>query len=96
MKVIENRNVEIVHWRQRLQGSLHVARGFSPAASLRIENAEDVRSRFQKARPVGFETQKMPGSRQGEYLASPEFSAGGLGGFCFHFYPRGRSHYRDF
>jgi len=53
IQVIENRNVEIVHWR--------------------IENAEDVRSRFQK----------------GEYLASPEFSACGLGGFCFHFYPRG-------
>eukprot|EP00439_Symbiodinium_sp_Y106_P016128 s1451_g2.t1 len=48
IQVIENRNVEIVHWR--------------------IENAEDVRSRFQK----------------GEYLASPEFSACGLGGddFC--------------
>ena len=41
---------------------------------------------------VGDGSQKTPGSCQGEYLASPEFSACGLGGFCFHFYPRGRSH----
>lgn len=53
IQVIENRNVEVVHWR--------------------IEHVEDVRSQHQK----------------GAFLASPEFSAGGLGGFRFHFYPRG-------
>ncbi|CAK9031731.1 unnamed protein product [Durusdinium trenchii] len=53
IQVIENRNVEVVHWR--------------------IEHAEQVRSQHQK----------------GEFLPSPEFSAGGLGGFRFHFYPRG-------
>lgn len=39
----------------------------------RIENVEQVRSKHVK----------------GQFLASPEFSACGLGGFRFHFYPRG-------
>lgn len=39
----------------------------------RIENVEQMRSKMQK----------------GQFVASPEFSAGGLGGFSFHFYPRG-------
>jgi len=39
----------------------------------RIEDVEQVRSR----------------SSRGDHLASPEFSACGLDGFCFHFYPRG-------
>mmetsp|Transcript_22953 Transcript_22953/g.42569 ORF Transcript_22953/g.42569 Transcript_22953/m.42569 type:complete len:248 (+) Transcript_22953:93-836(+) len=39
----------------------------------RIENVEQVRSRCSR----------------GDHVASPEFSAGGLDGFSFHFYPRG-------
>eukprot|EP00931_Biecheleriopsis_adriatica_P061546 TRINITY_DN37008_c0_g1_i2.p1 TRINITY_DN37008_c0_g1~~TRINITY_DN37008_c0_g1_i2.p1 ORF type:complete len:237 (-),score=49.43 TRINITY_DN37008_c0_g1_i2:246-956(-) len=39
----------------------------------RIENVEKVRSQYQK----------------GQFIASPEFSACGLGGFSIHFYPRG-------
>lgn len=39
----------------------------------RIDKIEDVRSKYSK----------------GDYFASPEFSACGLAGFCFHFYPRG-------
>jgi len=33
--------------------------------------------------------QKRSKCKQGEHIASPEFSAGGLDGFRFHFYPRG-------
>mmetsp|Transcript_76843 Transcript_76843/g.222052 ORF Transcript_76843/g.222052 Transcript_76843/m.222052 type:complete len:237 (-) Transcript_76843:181-891(-) len=39
----------------------------------RIENIEEVRRNYSK----------------GQFLASPEFSAGGLDGFSFHLYPRG-------
>lgn len=39
----------------------------------RVENVEKVRSSCTK----------------GEFVSSPEFSAGGLDGFKFHFYPRG-------
>merc|ERR1712107_884190 len=39
----------------------------------RIEHIEAVRSKMEK----------------GQFIASPEFSACGLGGFSFHFYPRG-------
>jgi len=39
----------------------------------RIEHVEKVRSRHSR----------------GEFITSPSFSAGGLDGFCFHFYPRG-------
>ncbi|CAJ1397611.1 unnamed protein product [Effrenium voratum] len=53
IQVIENRQVEVVHWR--------------------IEKAEELRAQHQK----------------GDFVASTEFSAGGLGGFRFHFYPRG-------
>merc|ERR1740117_1488528 len=39
----------------------------------RIEDVEKVRSSCSR----------------GQFVASPTFSAGGLDGFCFHFYPRG-------
>mmetsp|Transcript_17828 Transcript_17828/g.39087 ORF Transcript_17828/g.39087 Transcript_17828/m.39087 type:complete len:235 (-) Transcript_17828:104-808(-) len=53
IQVIENKDVETVHWR--------------------IEDAEEVRSKHKK----------------GQYIASPEFAALGIGGLKFHFYPRG-------